>query len=145
MSYLIQTNLFSNAEGLFVAPAGSNAVLPAVLRLTLTKKWFDMTKTGIKTEDYREINEYWIKRLTDGIIPVTVKENVLRQKNELPPVYKFKKFDCNIMTLGYPSNSDTEKILKFQHNGIEIRTGNPEWGAEPNRLYFVILHGAVIA
>lgn len=33
------------------------------LQLTLKKKWFDMTKSGIKTEDYREINEYWIRRL----------------------------------------------------------------------------------
>lgn len=28
--------------------------------------------------------------------------------------------------------------------GIEIRTGNPEWGAEPGKLYFVIKHGIVI-
>ena len=56
-----------------------------------------------------------------------------------------KKFDCNIMTLGYPSNDNTERILKLEHKGIEIRTGNPEWGAEPNKLYFVIMHGAILA
>ena len=27
------------------------------LRLSLKTKWFEMTKAGIKTEDYREINE----------------------------------------------------------------------------------------
>ena len=31
------------------------------------------------------------------------------------------------------------------HIKIEIRTGNPEWGAEPNKLYFVIMHGAILA
>lgn len=37
-----------------------------------------------------------------------------------------------------------ERILKFEHKGIEIRTGNPDWGAEPNKLYFVIMHGELI-
>ena len=32
------------------------------LRLSLKTKWFEMTKAGIKTEDYREINPYWWKR-----------------------------------------------------------------------------------
>ena len=34
------------------------------LQLSLKQKWFEMTKTGINTEDYREINKYWIKRLS---------------------------------------------------------------------------------
>jgi len=33
------------------------------LQLSLKKEWFEMTKAGIKTEDYRDINEYWMKRL----------------------------------------------------------------------------------
>lgn len=48
------------------------------------------------------------------------------------------------MALGYPKSTDTERILKLDHEGIEIRTGNPDWGAVPNRLYFVIKHGKVI-
>ncbi len=57
---------------------------------------------------------------------------------------EFKKFTTNTMTLGYPKSTDTDRILKFEHAGIEIRTGNPEWGAEPNKLYFVIKHGELI-
>jgi len=45
------------------------------------------------------------------------------------------------MTLGYPKKDDTERIIQFEHLGIEIRTGKPEWGAEPNKLYFVIKLG----
>lgn len=56
----------------------------------------------------------------------------------------FAEFDCNVMTLGYPKSTDTDKILKLEHKGIEIRTGNPEWGAEPNKLYFVIMHGDIL-
>lgn len=122
------------------------------LQLSLKKKWFDLTKAGIKTEDYREINEYWIKRfmgsdienpdmynaieaLKDGYSPNSV--------NEIYAVW-LKDFHTNIMTLGYPKSTDTERILKLEHKGIEIRTGNPEWGAEPNKLYFVILHGKLL-
>ena len=35
-----------------------------VLTLTVSKKWFDMIVAGEKTEEYREIKTYWIKRLT---------------------------------------------------------------------------------
>jgi hypothetical protein len=104
------------------------------LTLPLKTKWFEMTKAGIKTEDYRELTPFWKSRLTD------------QKKNWARPIeqWKFKKFDLNIMTLGYPKSTDTERVLKFEHAGIEIRTGNPEWGAEPGKLYFVIKHGKQI-
>ena len=35
-----------------------------ILTLTVSKQWFDMIVTGEKTEEYREIKPYWIKRLT---------------------------------------------------------------------------------
>ena len=123
------------------------AVMPSCLRLSLKTKWFEMTKAGIKTEDYRELSPYWSKRFgtpiswameayiqpdfcdTDGV-GYTLNEN---------------NYYENVMTLGYPKSTDTERILRLEHKGIEIRTGNPEWGAEPNKLYFAIMHGAVIA
>lgn len=33
------------------------------LRLTIKKKWFDLIVSGEKKEEYREIKEYWIKRI----------------------------------------------------------------------------------
>lgn len=35
-----------------------------VLRLTVCKKWFDMIVAGTKNEEYREVKDYWAKRLT---------------------------------------------------------------------------------
>ena len=123
-------------------------VMPSCLRMSLKSKWFEMTKAGVKTEDYREINPYWIKRLTSDFswdmnkYPLKLNEHKeVLNKGSMKP----KVFGCNIMTLGYPSNDNTERILKLEHKGIEIRTGNPEWGAEPNKLYFVIMHGAILA
>ena len=36
-----------------------------VLDLVVSKQWFDMIVSGEKTEEYREIKPYWIKRLVD--------------------------------------------------------------------------------
>ena len=133
------------------------------LRLTLKKQWFDMTKSGVKTEDYRELNYYWFVRLVIdykstfaqymGYYPAEIKEIYGKQELDKAIVdmynhnnshYRFKKCKTNTMTLGYPKKGDKERTLKLEHKGIEIRTGNPEWGAESNKIYFVIKHGKTI-
>ena len=119
------------------------------LQLSLKKQWFEMTKSGIKTEDYREITPYWIKRLVDkDVFRYCTTESFLQWYNNMPEFVTLQhvvnKPIINIMTLGYPKKDDAERILKLEHKGIEIRTGNQEWGAEPNKLYFVIKHGAII-
>lgn len=123
------------------------------LQLSLKKQWFEMTKEGIKTEDYRDINIYWTKRLVYNV-PDLLRQ--LKNRHHLffysdEECYNFlvnrigyfgyRDFETNTMTLGYPKGTDSERIIKFEHAGIEIRTGNPEFGAEPNKLYFVIKHG----
>jgi hypothetical protein len=118
------------------------------LRLPLKTNWFEMTKAGIKTEDYRELNEYWFNRLVDSIYDEKGRYNKKTSFFLYDRLdyfrFVFKYFDRNVMTLGYPKSTDTERILKLEHKEIEIRTGNPEWGAEPNKLYFVIKHGNII-
>lgn len=117
------------------------------LRLSLKTKWFEMTKAGIKTEDYREINMYWWKRLVEcGECYRNLSDSlndILAPSKEWKMLMA-KSFDTNTMTLGYPKSTDTERILILEHKGIEIRMGNPEWGAEEGKLYFVILHGRII-
>jgi hypothetical protein len=125
------------------------------LQLSLKKKWFDLTNPDGKTEDYREINNYWCARLleldeeTEWDIWQELIEDLGSPTRKHEDVYqclsffgaRFKKFDSNVMTLGYPSKTDASRIKIFEHAGIEIREGNPEWGAEPGKLYFVIKHG----
>lgn len=121
------------------------------LRLPLETKWFEMTKAGIKTEDYREITPYWCNRLLlyNGISMsknwwyLNFFENRSIEKTiiSLRANSESKEFEYNTMLLGYPKSTDNERILKHEHAGIEIRTGNSEWGAEPGKIYFVIKHG----
>jgi len=120
------------------------------LQMSLKKQWFEMTKAGIKTEDYREINEYWFKRLFNFY---ELKKDELTNLVELAKTGRniewfgewellfLKRFTHNTMTLGYPKSTDTERILRLEHKGIEIREGREEWGAEKGKLYFVIKHG----
>jgi hypothetical protein len=129
------------------------------LQLSLKKQWFDMTKSGIKTEDYREITPYWCNRFIqfryenksvkwwneeyffiDGT-PCDILEIV----DNILLFCSFKKFNHNVMTLGYPKSTDTEKILKFKNDGIEIGYGKSEWGADPKKLYFIVKHGEKIS
>ena len=123
----------------------------ANLQLSLKKQWFEMTKSGIKTEDYREITPYWAKRFlkyNGKVMSTNFWASLLIGKEFIEMFFEdisFVNFDSNIMTLGYPKSTDSDRILKLEHKGIEIRTGNPEWGAEPNKIYFVILHGRLLA
>lgn len=121
------------------------------LRLPLKKKWFEMTKEGIKTEDYREITPYWCKMLLWLFLPMEEHEieslceelkngiNISKLRDE----YMFEEgyFPKTILTLGYPKNGDKERIITYKNLGIEVREGNPEWGAEKGKIYFVIKHG----
>lgn len=126
-----------------------------ILNLSLHTKWFDLTKASIKKEDYREINPYWCNRFllfngntkkkefweaevfkSDAHTPTQLLLSFLVKE-----IVSFKKYDKNKMTLGYPNNTDNLRIETFVNDGICIDYGQEEWGAEPNKLYFVIKHG----
>lgn len=118
------------------------------LHLPLKRQWFDMSEPNGKNEEYREITDYWWYRLVDvgqryKQDPIDAFGNLL-MPTEKWRVVRFKGFRYNIMTLGYPKKGDQERTKIFEHAGIEIRTGKPEWGATPNKLYFVIKHGKQI-
>jgi len=132
------------------------------LKLPLIKKWFDLTKSGVKTEDYREITPYWCVRFLgqsqafwEGYLgryvnkgDKMIHEYSFKDQSSIDFIISkcngFKKFDINTMTHAYPKSTNTDKIVKLEHEGIEIRTGNPEWGAEPGKVYFVIKHGKIL-
>lgn len=116
--------------------------MPKTLQLSLKKKWFDMIKAGIKKEEYRECSDYWINRFQKlcrefefyffGSHP-----NCINERRVMESCSGLK---CNriVFTLGYPKADDTERRLEFKNPKIRIGEGRPEWGAEPDKLYFVI-------
>lgn len=110
------------------------------LKLTLNKQWFDMIEKGIKTEEYREIKDYWTTRLCFALF----NENG-NQRDLVFPIDKedfhrlmFKDFNLVEFTNGYSKSS---RQITMECKGIEIRVGRGEWGAVPNTQYFVIKLG----
>lgn len=90
-----------------------------MLILPIKKKWFDMIKSGEKKEEYREIKPYWTKRLgfeDKGTGKVAFVRRYVLFRN------------------GYGNDKPTIKC--FVH--IERNYGIEEWGAEPNKLYYVL-------
>lgn len=115
------------------------------LILNLKTKWFEMWKSGEKPEDYRGITKFWAKRLCKNYdrFCTTVFDT---PQIETPCFYRDKcphfipkRFDGIILRCGYPKAGDKEReIIIDKPPIICIGEGNTEWGAERNKLYFVI-------
>jgi hypothetical protein len=103
------------------------------LKLTLKKQWFELIAAGIKTEEYREIKDYWKKRLIKGLLA--------QHWGEGEYVFTPKEFDVISANNGYAKNCPN---IKWKHEGIRIGEGNPEWGAEPGKKYFILEIGEII-
>ena len=101
-----------------------------ILYLPLKKEWYEMIESGVKTEEYREIKEYWIKRLTSLNFPFLLFS--YRNGYEAIP---FKPFDCVKFSYGY-----TKRTMSFKIKSIEKGLGKKEWGA-PDEDVFIIKLG----
>lgn len=91
------------------------------LQLTIKKQWFNLILSGKKTEEYREIKEYWITRLT------------------LYPFrggYEMKKFDAVQFINGYGKDKPT---ATFECKGIEIGIGDKTLGALEEDIFIIKL------
>ena len=114
-----------------------------------------MTDSGEKPEDYREITKYWLVRLFDfngvELYPDDIEEILYELNNKnysVSDLFKWigikpNRFDITHL---YNGGSPCLKYPNFEieHLGIEIREGNPKWGAVPGKRYFVIKHGKKI-
>lgn len=99
-----------------------------ILYLNLKKEWYNAIENGDKTEEYREIKEYWIKRLTN----LNTKTLLFSYRNgykEIP--YKDYTHVCFIY--GYTKRKMTYPIIN-----ITIGKGNTKWGASETNNVFII-------
>lgn len=87
-----------------------------MLTLPIKKKWFDMIKSGEKKEEYREIKPYYDSRFK----------------------YYLDGWEIGLLNIkfrnGYSSKSPTIKCKVTLEKGY----GKEEWGAEPNKEYYVL-------
>lgn len=91
------------------------------LHLNLIKKWFDMIHSGEKKEEYRELSDYWKKRMQkvklNGVKTITFSNGYAKDRRQM------------IVELKY----------------ISIRDGLKEWGAIEGKVYFVLHLGNVLS
>ena len=90
-----------------------------MLTLPIKKKWFDMILSGEKKEEYRELTRYYETRfqhLWQGSLIGGEAKRKIRFRN------------------GYRKDSPSFIAVCT----CSIGTGNPEWGAEPGKEYYVL-------
>ena len=117
------------------------------LHLVLKRKWWDMIASGERKEEYREVCHYWAIRLLDN------KYRWYSLNTDYPKVFlwwirehlnhradiQFRPFEKVCFHLGYTNNTMT-----FEITSMNVMYGDvckQEWGAEPNKYYFVIKLG----
>lgn len=105
------------------------------LTLPLKRKWFNMIKRGKKLEEYRECKDYWIDRFARLCGQY---EYFFGPKGREMKMAGNLKCDKLVFTLGYPKANDKRRRLEFKNPKIRIGTGNPKWGAEKGKIYFII-------
>lgn len=85
------------------------------LFLILKGQWYEMIDSGEKKEEYRQVTEYWTDRRKLGT----------------------RHYDTATFQLAYTK----KHRMTFEIKSIEVRTGNPAWGAEKGEKYYVIKLG----
>ena len=87
------------------------------LHLNVKKKWFDMILSGVKKEEYREVNDYWGNRIMDIC------------------------HDTVTFSNGYAKNRPQFEIELLYK---DVRYGKVEWGAKPNEVCIVLELGKIL-
>ncbi len=105
-----------------------------MLILPIKRQWFDMIISGEKKEEYREIKPYYKTRFYNAVKEVLDKETFAQQLTAVILYENTVMLDV-IFRNGYNKNSPQIKckcIYKGRGQGKE------EWGAEPNKEYYVL-------
>ncbi len=90
-----------------------------ILHLPLKREWYEMIERGEKTEEYREVKPYWLKR----VLPIGTFD-------ELRICFSY----------GY-----TKRTMIFNVTDYRVDFGKPEWGAPKDRAVFVFNLGKRIS
>ena len=99
-----------------------------ILHLPLKAKWYEMIESGVKTEEYREIKDFWWKRFS------TIDRNAPDNQDVEWHKWECYRFNAVKFSYGY-----TKRTMTFVCEGISIGKGNPEWGAPTEEVFIIKL------
>lgn len=84
------------------------------ITIALNGVYFDQIKAGIKLEEYRLANDYWVKRLFS------------------------RNYDRLTLTRGYPRKDDKDRRINLKYKGFEVKTiTHPQFGPEPVQVFAI--------
>lgn len=96
-----------------------------MLTLPIKKKWFDMILSGEKKEEYREIKPYYDKRF----------RNIMRSSE---CTYWKEDYGCPTFFVELRNGYSRSSLYIVAVVVLSIGCGRPEWGAEPNKEYYIL-------
>lgn len=94
-----------------------------MLILPIKRKWFDMIVSGEKKEEYRELKEYWHKRFS---------------KADLGYICPFGFVGRNPREVMFRNGYSIDSPSCICLVKLTLGKGRPEWGAEPDKDYFIL-------
>lgn len=109
-----------------------------VLHLPIKKRWFDMIKSRVKKEEYRQVKPYWINRLADELEGFAGGD-FMDLNREI--AYKYKPFTHVLLKNGYARDSP---VLLVEVLGLDLALGRPEWGAPTDEQVFILKLGEIV-
>lgn len=99
-----------------------------MLVLPIKKKWFDMILSGEKKEEYREISEYWRARF------YTVFGEIALWR----PHLRFDNIESRTAEIIFRNGYSKDSSSFIARCTLDVDTGKEEWGAERDKMYFVL-------
>ena len=102
-----------------------------ILYLPLKKEWFEMIETGRKTEEYRAIKPYWLKRFCKNYSE-ECKFCCMLGMCKCKCFEPVEEYTHVCFRYGY-----TKKTMTFKIENISVGFGEPEMGA-PDFPVFII-------
>ena len=104
-----------------------------MLTLPIKKKWFDMIRSGEKKEEYREIKQYYDVRFMNAFGFIMVGGQIVY--GEAVPEEIRKPWPVPVIFRNGYSKDSPEIICKCS---LSFGYGKQEWGADPEKLYYVL-------
>ena len=128
-----------------------------ILDLTAERRWFDMIFSREKKEEYREIKDHWARRLLsptgNASFEPAAWEAMIHDLHypyarhtdvqELLTFYgaQFREYDAIRFRNGY-RDGVPKFLIKWE--GIAVKNGREEWGAEKAKFYFTLKLGEIL-
>lgn len=115
-----------------------------ILDLVLKHQYYDLIEDGIKTEEYRELKPYWIKRLMGCLKWCSI--GCLYDKNDIEHCRRRKcenLADLKEILEGYDvvrfHRAYTNITMSYWIKSITIGFGKSEWGAPAEEVFIIKL------